>query len=93
MWRISYRTMSLQDVLIMAYMNVLEPKSWVPPGSGRDVQIGTGNRSASEERHYQTWQFLQSHCGPIFPSSKSFQPEGGPRRNSLDQRCSGAGRT
>jgi hypothetical protein len=24
MWRISYKTMSLQEVLIMAYMNVLE---------------------------------------------------------------------
>jgi len=26
MWRISYKTMSLQDVLIMAYMNVLQAK-------------------------------------------------------------------
>jgi len=26
MWRISYKTMSLQDVLIMAYMNVLQEK-------------------------------------------------------------------
>jgi hypothetical protein len=26
MWRISYKTMSLQDVLIMAYMNVLQTK-------------------------------------------------------------------
>lgn len=24
MWRIGYKTMSLQEVLIMAYMNVLE---------------------------------------------------------------------
>jgi hypothetical protein len=24
MWRISYKTMSLQEVLIMAYMNVLQ---------------------------------------------------------------------
>jgi hypothetical protein len=24
MWRVSYKTMSLQEVLIMAYMNVLE---------------------------------------------------------------------
>jgi hypothetical protein len=24
MWRISYKTMSLEDVLIMAYMNVLQ---------------------------------------------------------------------
>jgi hypothetical protein len=26
MWRISYKTMSLQEVLIMAYMNVLQAK-------------------------------------------------------------------
>ena len=26
MWRISHKTMSLQDVLIMAYMNVLQAK-------------------------------------------------------------------
>jgi hypothetical protein len=26
MWRISYRRMSLQEVLIMAYMNVLQAK-------------------------------------------------------------------
>jgi hypothetical protein len=26
MWRISYKTVSLQDVLIMAYMNVLQAK-------------------------------------------------------------------
>jgi hypothetical protein len=26
MWRISYKTMSLQDVLIMAYMNVLQAR-------------------------------------------------------------------
>jgi len=26
MWRISYKTMTLQDVLIMAYMNVLDAK-------------------------------------------------------------------
>jgi hypothetical protein len=26
MWRISYKTISLQDVLIMAYMNVLQAK-------------------------------------------------------------------
>jgi hypothetical protein len=26
MWRITYQTMSLQDVLIMAYMNVLQAK-------------------------------------------------------------------
>jgi hypothetical protein len=24
MWRISYKTMSLEDVLIMAYMNILQ---------------------------------------------------------------------
>jgi hypothetical protein len=26
MWRISYKTMSLQDVLIMAYMNFVQAK-------------------------------------------------------------------
>jgi hypothetical protein len=26
MWRISYKTVSLQDILIMAYMNVLQAK-------------------------------------------------------------------
>jgi hypothetical protein len=26
MWRISYKTMSLQEILIMAYMNVLQAK-------------------------------------------------------------------
>ncbi len=26
MWRISYKTMSLQEVLIMAFMNVLDAK-------------------------------------------------------------------
>jgi hypothetical protein len=26
MWRISYKTMSLQDVLMMAYMNVVHAK-------------------------------------------------------------------
>jgi len=26
MWRLSYKTMSLPDVLIMAYMNVLQTK-------------------------------------------------------------------
>lgn len=53
MWRISYRTMSLQDVLIMAYMNVLEPKSWTQPAGDRDVRNGIGNAAVLEERHYR----------------------------------------
>ncbi len=44
MWRISYRTMSLQDVLIMAYMNVLQPKSWTQPAGGGDVRTGFGTQ-------------------------------------------------
>jgi hypothetical protein len=27
MWRISYKTMSLQEVLIMAYMNLLQART------------------------------------------------------------------
>jgi len=54
MWRISYRTMSLQDVLIMAYMNVLEPKSQILPVSDREVPSGIGNGIACEGRHHQT---------------------------------------
>jgi hypothetical protein len=30
MWRINYKGMTLQDVLIMAYMNTLEAVSSVP---------------------------------------------------------------
>ena len=54
MWRISYRTMSLQDVLIMAYMNVLEPKSRTQPAGVKDVLTGIGNATVCEERHHQT---------------------------------------
>lgn len=54
MWRISCTTMSLQDVLIMAYMNVLEPKSWTQPAGDRDVRTGIGNATVCEERHHQT---------------------------------------
>jgi len=53
-WRISYRTMSLQDVLIMAYMNVLEPKSRILPAGDGDVQTGIGNVIVGEGRHHQT---------------------------------------
>jgi hypothetical protein len=54
MWRISYRTMSLQDVLIMAYMNVLEIKSWIRCGGGGDVQTGIGNATVCERHHRTT---------------------------------------
>jgi len=54
MWRISYRAMSLQDVLIMAYMNVLEPKSRTHPAGDKDVSTGIGNAAVCEERHHQT---------------------------------------
>jgi len=54
MWRISYRTISLQDVLIMAYMNVLEPKSWNQPAGDRDVRTGFGNAAVCEERHHRS---------------------------------------
>ncbi len=54
MWRISYRTMSLQDVLSMAYMNVLETKSWIQPAGDGDFQTGIGNATVCEARHHQT---------------------------------------
>jgi hypothetical protein len=54
MWRISNRTMSLQDVLIMAYMNVMEPKARTQPARVRDAQAGIGNTTVGDERHHQT---------------------------------------
>jgi hypothetical protein len=54
MWRISYRAMFLQDVLIMAYMNVLEAKSWIQPAGDGDVQTGIGNATVCQERRHQT---------------------------------------
>ena len=39
--------------LIMAYMNVLEPKSWTQPAGDRDVRNGIGNAAVLEERHYR----------------------------------------
>jgi hypothetical protein len=53
MWRIRYRAMSLQDVLVMAYMNVLETKSWIRHGGDGDVQTGIGNATVCEQRHHR----------------------------------------
>lgn len=36
MWRISYKTMSLHEVLITAYMNVLEARSRAQPAGHRE---------------------------------------------------------
>ena len=60
MWRISYKTMSLQDVLIMAYMNVLQARlreglySWSSSELWRqpqyDCRLGTTRNEGSGKR-------------------------------------------
>ena len=48
MWRISYGAMSFEDVLIMAYMNVLEPESRTQPAGDKDVSTGIGKATVTE---------------------------------------------
>jgi hypothetical protein len=54
MWRVSYKTMSLQAVLIMSYMNVLEAKSRTRPAGDGDVRPEIGNAIDCESRHHKT---------------------------------------
>ncbi len=53
MWRISYKTLTLQDVLTMAYMNVLEAASYNRPAGTAGVQANIGNATDVESRHHR----------------------------------------
>jgi len=57
MWRISYKTMSLQEVLIMAYMNVLQAKasSSFPDHRAYEPLAWFGPRSAPRSRLAMLW--------------------------------------
>ncbi len=53
MWRISYKGTTLQEVLIMAFMNVLDAASYAKAAGTAGVQGGIRTATNFESRHHK----------------------------------------